>query len=305
MGETSIEWTDRSINPLRARNRETGAVGHFCEKVSAGCSRCYAETWNLRVRPSGTHLIGTGLAYDARNRDKVEFFLDVSKLEEVLFRRKPTKWFWCDMTDLFGAWVPDAWIDQCVVTMLATRQHTHQLLTKRADRMRSYWQGLVDGFARPTEAFQQRWDDARKPIWRALRRRRDPRFEYVGVMLANPSLPAPHIWNGVSVEGPDQLDRIDELKDTPSAIRFVSFEPLLENVGAVLLDEIHWGIAGAESGRGARHMDEQWVRSLCCQHEEQHVAFFYKQNADSKGRKISLPMLDGKRYAQFPGEVRA
>src|SRR5688572_12765248 len=136
MTVTSIEWTDRSVNPIRARNKDTGAIGHFCEKVSPGCAHCYAASWNLRVRPSGKYLIGTGLDFVPANRENVEIFLDDSKLREVLRQKAPTKYFWCDMTDLFGEWVPVEYIDRCFAVMALTPHHTHQVLTKRADRMR-------------------------------------------------------------------------------------------------------------------------------------------------------------------------
>lgn len=49
MGQTTISWTEFSINPLRARNRETGAVGHYCRKISPGCEFCYAARWQFRL----------------------------------------------------------------------------------------------------------------------------------------------------------------------------------------------------------------------------------------------------------------
>jgi protein gp37 len=148
MSKTLIEWADHTINPIRARNLETGAVGHFCEKVSPECANCYASDWNERVRPQASgKLIGTGLSFLPVNRAKVETFLDRSKLEEVLRRKKPTRYFWCDMTDLFGEWVPDAMIDACFAVMALTPHHTHMVLTKRADRMRAYMAAPERGVA--------------------------------------------------------------------------------------------------------------------------------------------------------------
>jgi protein gp37 len=86
-----------------------------------------------------------------------------------------------------------------------------------------------------------------------------------------------NVWLGVSVENQHFLQRIDVLKDTPAAVRFVSFEPLLEDLGAVILDRINWAIIGGESGRGARPFDIAWARSLVRQCKAQRVACFVKQ----------------------------
>lgn len=130
MAETSIQWTDHSINPIRARLKTDLSVsGHYCEKLSAGCANCYAS--NLQKRFGMPAFLGTS----GRGLDVVKPFLDEFKLVEVLRRQKPTKYFWCDMTDMFGSWVPDEWIDLCFATMALTPQHTHQVLTKRADRL--------------------------------------------------------------------------------------------------------------------------------------------------------------------------
>lgn len=130
MGKTSIEWTDHSINPIRARLKSTGAVGHYCEKISTGCVHCYASGLQRRFQMPE---FGGG-----QKRDDIELFLDNKKLEEVRRRKKPTRYFWCDMTDLFGDWVQDEWIDACFDTMWLTPRHTHQILTKRPDRMVRY-----------------------------------------------------------------------------------------------------------------------------------------------------------------------
>ena len=107
-----------------------------------------------------------------------------------------------------------------------------------------------------------------------------------------------HIWLGVSVESQAYHWRVDHLRTLPVPVRFVSAEPLLGPI-QFHLDGISWVITGAESGHGARPMDEQWVRLIRDQCVESHVSFFYKQNA-IKGRKVPLPELDGRRWTQFP-----
>jgi len=97
------------------------------------------------------------------------------------------------------------------------------------------------------------------------------------VMRDSGQWPTSNVWLGVSVENQDALARIDALKDTPAAVRFVSFEPLLEDLGAVLLDGIQWAILGGESGPRARRCEVRWIRSLSRQCREQGVACFVKQ----------------------------
>ena len=73
----------------------------------------------------------------------------------------------------------------------------------------------------------------------------------------------PHIWWGVSVEDRKHgLPRIEHLQAAPAAVRFLSVEPLLEDLGKINLDGIHWVIVGGESGPGARPMQEEWVLSI-------------------------------------------
>ena len=87
-----------------------------------------------------------------------------------------------------------------------------------------------------------------------------------------------HVWWGVSVENRKHgLPRIDDLRGAPAAVRFLSVEPLLEDLGDVNLTDIHWIIVGGESGHGARPMCADWVRSLRDRCEAGGVSFFFKQ----------------------------
>ena len=110
----------------------------------------------------------------------------------------------------------------------------------------------------------------------------------------------PNLWLGVSAENREMyLRRVPILRQMPSAIRFLSLEPLLEDLGTLNLSGISQIIVGSESGPGARPMSEDWVRSIRDQAVAAGVAFFYKQRLEG-GRKISLPELDGIRWAQIP-----
>jgi protein gp37 len=113
--------------------------------------------------------------------------------------------------------------------------------------------------------------------------------------------PPPHIWLGVSVEDQRRADeRIPHLLDARAAVRFLSCEPLLELLNLrPWIDRLDWVIAGAESGPSARPMELDWVRSLRDQCVAAGVAFFFKQDVDG-GKKVPLPELDGRRWAEYP-----
>ena len=299
MGKTSIEWCDHSINPIRAR---LGAgSGHYCEKVSPGCKNCYSSALQRRFgMPS----------FAEQRRSEVEPYLHLPALDEVIRRRKPTRYFWCDMTDLFGAWVTDEWIDQCFATMALTQQHTHLVLTKRPERMRAYFamedrDAMIEGAA---QALYHERTGEDPSMWLAVH------------------TPIRNVWLGVSCEDQPRADaRVPLLLETPAAVRFVSAEPLLgpidfsrcglwlckhwnssdslhaapwcpedpakwwwepqalRGVGQELLD---WIIVGSESGPGRRPMQIEWARSLVDQCEAARVPIFVKQissSADQKG----------------------
>ena len=109
----------------------------------------------------------------------------------------------------------------------------------------------------------------------------------------------PHIWLGTSVENASTIGRLRHLKQTNASVRFVSFEPLLASIGVVDLGQIHWVIAGGESGPGARDVDVEWLRELRDQCQIQRVPFFFKQwggrNPKSRGNT-----LDGRQWLEYP-----
>lgn len=132
---TDIEWSDESWNPIRARLRSDPAViGWHCEHASPGCEHCYSETRNR----SGRCNMGTKLPYKPGHRKDIEVFLDEAQLVKPLSWRKGKKIFVCSMTDLFAAFVTDEMLDRIFAVMALCPQHTFQVLTKRADRMRDY-----------------------------------------------------------------------------------------------------------------------------------------------------------------------
>lgn len=119
-----------------------------------------------------------------------------------------------------------------------------------------------------------------------------------------------NVWLGVSVE--DQkygIPRIDHLRKVPAKIRFLSVEPLLEDIGDVDLTGIHWVIVGGESGPQARPMHHSWVDAIRIQCEEQKVAFFFKQwggwGADGvkRAKRYNGRQLHGRTWDERPAQT--
>ena len=113
----------------------------------------------------------------------------------------------------------------------------------------------------------------------------------------------PHVWLGTSVESGDYVDRIEQLRATPAAVRFISFEPLLGRIGEVDLRDIAWTIVGGESGPRCRPMEPAWVREIRASCEEQGVAFFFKQWG-GRTPKAGGRELDGRTWDEMPLRVR-
>ncbi len=111
-----------------------------------------------------------------------------------------------------------------------------------------------------------------------------------------------NIWMGVSVENTDYLYRINHLRRTDAAIKFLSLEPLLGPLERMDLMGINWVIAGGESGLGARTMDPSWVRTIRDQCVSADVAFHFKQWGGTNKKKAGR-LLDDQTWDEFPQET--
>ena len=181
------------------------------------------------------------------------------KLTEPLRWPKPKMVFVNSMSDLFHKDVPNDYILEVVRVMRLANWHTYQILTKRSERLRDL----------------------------LLTKLRDAADE-------------PHIWWGVSVENRRHgLPRIEHLRAAPAKVRFLSVEPLLEDLGSIDLAGISWVIVGGESGHGARPMQPAWVRSIAGACEAGHVPFFFKQWGGVQKKRTGRE-LDGKTYDEMP-----
>lgn len=253
-----------------------------CSKVSEGCKNCYAELMAMRFCGPGEPY--HGVITNGRWNGEINRIYD--KLEDPLRWTKPSMVFVNSMSDLFHENVPDDFIKEVFVIMARSPLQTFQVLTKRSSRMEQ-WFGSWAGHEAAREAAELEVE------W-----------------------PLPNVWLGVSVETQDWAgDRIPGLLNVPAAVRFVSAEPLLEDLDLMLVEDpteggyfnaleqgIDWVIVGCESGAALkrREMEEWWVRDLRRQCISTETAFFYKQAIDSEGDKIKMPLLDGVRWNEYP-----
>lgn len=137
--------------------------------------------------------------------------------------------------------------------------------------------------------------------YQILTKRAERMYEY----FAQRDIPE-NVWLGVTVESPSTKHRIDILRQLHASVRFLSCEPLVEDVGKLDLTDIDWVIVGGESGVQARPMNPQWVRSILQQTEEQGAAFFFKQwgtwgsDGIKRNKKANGKALDGKIIQMMP-----
>jgi protein gp37 len=185
------------------------------------------------------------------------------KLADPLRWSAPKSIFVNSMSDLFHERVPDSYLARVVSVMRLARWHTYQVLTKRSGRLRKLLCGELADAAAET-----------------------------------------HIWWGVSVENRQHgFPRIADLQSAPVAVRFLSIEPLLEDLGTVPLQGISWVIVGGESGPGARPMKSEWVYSIRQQCEDARVPFFFKQWGGVR-KAAAGRMLQGRTHDDLPPRIK-
>lgn len=135
-------------------------------------------------------------------------------------------------------------------------------------------------------------------VYQVLTKRSEVMRDYLEMTWDD--FPDPHVWVGVSVENRRHgVPRIQHLKETPAAVRFLSIEPLLEDLGCLDLTGIDWVIVGGESGPSARPMLAEWVLKVRDQCREQGVRFFFKQWGGVR-KSAAGRVLDGRTYDEFP-----
>lgn len=131
------------------------------------------------------------------------------------------------------------------------------------------------------------------------------RAERMSEYFATHSIPQ-NVWLGVTVEAKSSRSRIDYLRKLPAPVRFLSCEPLVEDLGELNLSDIDWVIVGGESGTQARPMQIEWVNNIRYQVEKQHAYFFFKQwgtwGADGvkRNKHANGKLLDGRIIQEMP-----
>lgn len=310
---SDIEWTDETWNPMDG-----------CKVCSPGCANCYAMRFAGRFSKPGERY--HGLVTVGKNKRAVwtgEVMASESKLAKPLFWKKPRRVFVNSMSDLFYEGFTDEQIAAVFGVMAACPQHTFQILTKRAERMRAWFEWAEQ-------------DGDKQDLMR------------FGPSALTTQWPLRNVHLGVSVENQYYADeRIPELLAAPAAVRFISAEPLLGDIDlfAFLKTELRdralraqrakgplpgldWVIAGCESGPRPRPCATSYLRSLRDRCAEANVPFFLKQahpwtwvagekppqhdcdpdgaitlGAGSElkaGGVIGLPYLDGKQHKEMP-----
>jgi len=149
----------------------------------------------------------------------------------------------------------------------------------------------------PTEFILRAFDVMRRADWHQFQilTKRSGRLLQLDPQLDWPE----HVWMGVSVENADYASRIDDLRQTRAAVKFLSLEPLLGPLPALDLTGIDWVIVGGESGPGARRMDEQWVLDIRDQCTTANVPFFFKQWGGTNKKKAGR-LLQGRTWDEMP-----
>lgn len=290
MSDSKIEWTGKTWNPTRG-----------CVKLSAGCKRCYAEAFAERWRGVRGHAYEQGFdPREAPSQLAAPLSWRSAARKRLAAGKSPLLVFVNSMSDLFLETFSDKYRAAVYGVMAACPEIQFQVLTKRPAEMVRWYEWA---------ARSPRWTPT-SMCWQHAHGVGSIRDQPSSVGLTElPPWPLPNVWTGTTVENIKHgKPRIAELRKVPAAVRFISFEPLLEGLGDLDLTGIHWAIAGAESGSGARTMDHAWVRRIRDQCIEQGVRFFFKQDYRStdgtkRRRKVSLPLLDGRRWAEYP-EVR-
>jgi protein gp37 len=284
---TGIGWTNSTHNHW---------IG--CEHASPGCENCYAEIYDRRVggapiaeRKSIAEQLG--IPY-VEGEPLLRWGPTAPRtLTKEANRRKPFAWnaraklmrttamlkgeqppprhrvFCSSLSDVFDPKVPPCWRLELLDTIRRTPELDWQLLTKRPELVMK----LIGAAMCHVRGDNGDWDET---------------ICWAGDWLGGVRVPA-NVWIGATVEDRKRRSRLDELRKIPAVVRFVSAEPLLEDLGELDLRGIDWLITGGESTSRARRFDLAWARALRDQCARSGVAFFFKQLGD-------VPVVDGERY---------
>jgi protein gp37 len=285
--DSNIEWTENTWGLV------TG-----CEFAGEECINCYAlkDSWRLSHNP----IIKVSEPYrdtviktaNGKKQWSGVIKCHPDRLKWVLKWKQPSKIFVCNMADLFHKEVPDDFIDLAFAYMAIANHHTYQVLTKRAERMYKYF--TVESAQRVSRIYHQLLLDGV-----AGKVKQDYVKRHCMVFDIDEWWPMSNVWLGVSAGTQKAADeRIPFLTETPAKVRFLSCEPLLEELdlseflnidyyvptmqtpddsGVLYYNAIDWIIAGGESGPHSRVCHIEHLRSLTHQCQKAQVRIFIKQ----------------------------
>ncbi len=193
-------------------------------------------------------------------KNNFKFTQHNNEVELPLRWKKPKKIFVNSMSDLFHEEAEMEFIAKCFDTMTKAHWHVYQVLTKRPSKMAEF-----------SKLF----------------------YNYFGFQIPN------NIWMGTSIEDNQTTWRIKELRKVKCYTKFISFEPLLEDINKVNLSGIDWAIIGGESGHHYRPVEKKWIQNLIKQCQKQNVKVFFKQWGGFRP-KAGGRVINGRTYSEYP-----
>lgn len=257
MGDkTGIQWTDATWNPLRG-----------CTRVSKGCKNCYAEEVAYRFSSPGQPYEGLIAIGKKGPRWNGQIRLVPGKLDEPIRWTKPRMVFVNSMSDLFHHNVPDEYIAAVFGVMAAAKAHTFQVLTKRPDRMKDWFDWLSQ------QNLPEREYCAEKAF--ELTSRKETK-------ILTKTWPLENVWLGVSCEDQHTTDkRIPVLMNCPACVHWASYEPALGSVDFSAWinksSNLDWIVVGGESGPKARTFSWVWANDVVTAASGSTTKVFVKQ----------------------------
>lgn len=271
-GDTSIEWTDKTWNPVSG-----------CSHVSAGCKNCYAEKIANRFKGSKAF------------PDGFKVTLHPERLNDPYkWKTYPLRIFVNSMSDLFHEDVPYPFVLRCWLTMCGNPQQIFQVLTKRPARMLGFFKWMKD--EKGLEL------DVQPNIWLGVSvENQATALERVPLLLQTPA--AIRFLSCEPLLGPVDLTCMDQTSESDPGYNALTCGPDDEGPLQTVID---WVIVGGESGPGARPMNPDWARSIRHQCREAGTAFFMKQMGglrDKGGALGSMPI--DLRFREFPEVAHA
>jgi protein gp37 len=299
--EGGIAWTDFTTNPLRYRTAD-GRTVWACEKISAGCANCYAESLSARF----SHLRAGD--WNAGTMAGLTPYLDEKELRTLLTSKKISgkRVFVGDMTDVLGEWVPDELLDRLFAVFATRSDVTFQVLTKRPERMAAYLSHR--------DCAQRVAEDAM--LWHCKRTfdpdKAEPDWTAEDAENYIPSWPLKNVWLGFSAENQETFNaRYRPMAKLADAgwTTFCSAEPLLGPIDMTSSESpkylgsfvnalesreasLSWVIVGGESGHNARSCRVEWIESIIRQCQAAGVPAFNKQ----LGALSGIPMFGMDKY---------